>query len=232
MNSHMHKIFSTGILVAVAGCASTPTPPPTLQTGPDAEVTVDGLVRVDHAVVPVAYRKPDMDLSQYTRFMLDSVEVAYQRDPGNRRRSPMGGGGDNFALSPSQMETLKGMFQEAVVEALTKDDGYELTTESGPDVLRITASLIDLVVRVPTDLGGRQDVYTRSYGLVSLILELRDSQSGEILVRAGDRRDPTRGTSNHLAEVSPVFVRADMNRLFQYWADLMRERLDAFRGET
>ena len=144
----MHKIFSTGILVAVAGCASTPTPPPTLQTGPDAEVTVDGLVRVDHAVVPVAYRKPDMDLSQYTRFMLDSVEVAYQRDPGNRRRSPMGGGGDNFALSPSQMETLKGMFHEAVVEALTKDDGYELTTEPGPDVLRITASLIDLVVRV------------------------------------------------------------------------------------
>ena len=121
------------------------------------------------------------------------------------------------------------MFQEAVVEVLTQDDGYELTTEPGPDVLRITASLIDLVVRVPTEMTGRQDVYTRSYGLVTLVLELRDSQSGEILVRAADRRDPTRDTSASLASVNTALVRSDTNRLFRHWADLLRERLDAFR---
>ena len=130
----MYKVFSTGI--------------------PEAEVTVDGLVRVDNAVVPVAYRKPDMDLTPYTRFMLDPVEVAYQKDPGNRMRSGGAGTNDNFALSPSQMETLKGMFREAVVAALTNDDGYELTTEPGPDVLRIAASLVDLVVR-RADTAGR-----------------------------------------------------------------------------
>ncbi len=171
-----------------------------------------------------------MDLTPYTRFMLDPVEVAYQRDPGNRRRSGGAGANDNFALSPSQMETLKDLFQEAVVEALTKDDGYELMTEPGPDVLRITASLIDLVVRVPTERDGRQAMATQSYGLVTLILELRDSQSGEIFARAGDRRDPTRDTSAGLAEVSPTFMRSDTNRLFQHWADLLRERLDAFRA--
>ena len=148
MDSNLCKVFSMGLLVAAAGCASTP--PPTLQTGPDAEVTVDGLVRVDNAAVPVAYRKPDLDLTPYTRFMLDPVEVAYQKDPGNRRRSGVGGVDDNFAVSPSQMQTLKDMFQEAVVEALTEDGGYELTTAAGPDVVRIKASLIDLVVRVPT----------------------------------------------------------------------------------
>ncbi len=228
MNSHMLKVFSIAIVVAVAGCAST-TPPPTLQTGPEAEVTVDGLVRVDNAVVPVAYRKPDMDLTSYTRFMLDPVEVAYQKDPGNRMRSGVGAN-DNFALTPSQMETLKGMFREAVVAALTKDDGYELTTEPGPDVLRITAALVDLVVRVPTQRsGGRQRNFTRSYGLVTAVLELRDSQSGEILARAADRRDPTRDTSAGLAEVSPTFVRSDTRRLFEHWANLLRERLDALR---
>ncbi len=229
MNSHMLKVFSIAIVVAVAGCAST-TPPPALQTGPEAEVTVDGLVRVDNAVVPVAYRKPDMDLTPYTRFMLDPVEVAYQRDPGNRRQSGVAGANDNFALTPSQMETLKGMFRDAVVAALTKDDGYELTTEPGPDVLRITAALVDLVVRVPTQRGGgRQRNFTRSYGLVTAVLELRDSQSGEILARAADRRDPTRDTSPGLAEVSAAFVRSDTRRLFQYWAGLLRERLDALR---
>ena len=228
MNSHKSKVVSIGILVAIAGCAATP--PPTLQTGPEAEVTVDGLVRVDNAVVPVAYRKPDMDLTSYTRFMLDPVEVAYQRDPGNRTRSAVGGANDNFALTPSQMETLKSMFQEAVVAALTKGDGYELTTEPGPDVLRITAALVDLVVRVPTQRGGgRQRNFTRSYGLVTAVLELRDSQSGEILARAADRRDPTRDTSAGLAEVSATFVRSDTRRLFEHWANLLRERLDAFR---
>ncbi len=227
MNSHMCRVFSTGILVALAGCAATP--PPTLQTGPDAEVTVDGLVRMDNPVVDVAYHKPDMDLTPYTRVMLDPVEVAYQKDPGNRMRSTGAGANDNFALSPSQMETLKDMFREAVVEALTKDDGYELTTEPAPDVLRITASLIDLVVSVPTRSTGRQDMYARSYGLVTLILELRDSQSGEILARAGDRRDPTRQTSAGLARVSPTFIRSDVRRMFQYWGNLLRERLDAFR---
>jgi hypothetical protein len=228
MKSIVRGIFSLGLLALVSGCA-TATPPPTLQTGPDAEVTVDGLVRVDHAVLPLVWRKPDMDISSYTRFMVDPVEVAYQKDPGGRTGSMMAGGNANFALSRSQMESFRSRFQEAVVESLTKDNGYELTTEPGPDVLRITASLIDLVVKVPTERAGRQEVYSRSYGLVTLVLELRDSESGEILARAADRRDPTRNTDMRLAHVSPGLVRRDVDILFEHWADLLRERLDVFR---
>ena len=186
------------------------------------------MVRVDNAGVPVVYRKPDISLTPYKRFMLDPVEISFQKDPGGRRQSGIAGGPGNFALSKSQMETMRTLFTESIVEALTKDDGYELTTEPGPDVLRVTASLVDLVVSVPTETAGRQDVYTRSYGLVSLILELRDAESGEILVRAGDRRDPTRNTDVRLAQVNPVYVRADLTRLFGYWANLLRERLDVF----
>jgi hypothetical protein len=201
-----------------------------MQTGPDAEVTVDGLVRIDHSVLPVVYVKPEIDLTAYTRFMLDPVDVAYQKDPRGRTQSGGAGATDNFALTPSQMEDLKGMFQETVVEVLTEDDGYELTAEPGPDVLRITASLIDLVVAVPTEQGGRGGVYTTSYGLVTLILELRDSESGEILARASDRRDPTRTRgSRNMAEVSPTYVRSDVMTMFRRWADVLRERLDELR---
>jgi hypothetical protein len=191
---------------------------------------MEGLVRVDHSVVPIVYQKPDMDLTGYSRFMLDPVEVAYQKDPRGRTRAGFAGSDENFALTPRQMENFRGLFQEAVVEALTEDGGYELATEAAPDVLRIKASLIDLVVRVPTEGGGRGGVYTRSYYMVSLILELRDSESGEILVRAGDRRDPTRDIAGRLVEVSPVHVRADTEIMFRHWAELLRERLDAFRG--
>lgn len=227
MKTFIRGSFLAGILIAMVGCATGPTPPPTMQTGPDAETTIDGLVRVDNSRVPVVYWKPGMDLSPYKRFMLDPVEVAYKKDPGNLRQSGIAVSEANFALSPSQMESFRSMFQEVLVEALTRDNGYELVTEPGPDVLRISASLLDLVVRVPTAQSGRQNVYTRSFGEVSLILELRDSESGEILVRAGDRKDPTRNTDIYLTEVSVSMVRADTRRMFTYWANLLRERLDA-----
>jgi hypothetical protein len=229
MKSIVRGVFSIGILVVAWGCAST-SPPPTLQTGPQAEVSHDGLVRVDNAVLPVAYLKPNMDLKPYTRFMLDPVEVAYQKDPGNSSSPQIGVQSGNYSLSRSQMETMKEVFRESVVEALTEDNGYELTTEPGPDVLRISAALIDLVVSVPTEMGGRGGTYARSYGMVTLVLEVRDSQSGEIFARAADRRDPTRNTDIHLASVNPGLVRRDVTILFEYWADLVRERLDAVRA--
>ena len=222
-------LVTVGVLAGVAGCASTPAPP-TVQTGPEAEVTIDGLYRVDNSVVALAYVKPDLDLQPYTKLMLDPVSIAYQRDPGSRRSVQPGAGESNYALSPSQMEDLRSWFQEAVITALTKDDGYEFVGSPGPDVLRITADLVDLIVRVPTQrAGGRDRSYARSYGEVSLIMELRDSQSGEILVRAGDRRDPTGNTAQGLVEVRPAFVRADVKRMFDFWADLLRKRLDEVR---
>lgn len=226
MRASFLTIVTAGVL---AGCA-TASPPPSIQTGPDAEVTVDGLHRVDNSVMAIGYMKPDHDLRGYTAIMLDPVTVAYQRDPRGRRRITDPGTGDaNFALTRSQMETFKSQFQAAVVEALTKDDGYRIVDTPGPDVLRVTTELIDLVVRIPTDRGGRQRMFVASYGEVTLLVEARDSESGEILGRAADRMDPTRATTN-LVEVTPTSARADTNRLFQHWARIMRERLDALRG--
>ncbi|UCG88098.1 MAG: DUF3313 family protein [Gemmatimonadota bacterium] len=227
MKSALNAVTIAAILVGLAGCATTP--PPTVQMGPDAEVTVDGLHRVDNSVMALAWVKPDLNLQGYTKVMIDEVTVAYQKDPGSRRRDPYGTE-QNFALTPSQMTNLKSWFREAVVTALTKDDGYEIVDSPGPDVLHINADLIDLVVRVPTEGGlGRERTYTRSYGEVTLILELRDSESEEILARVADRRDPTRNTDTRLAEVTPTFVRSDTRRLFEYWADLLRQRVDEIR---
>ena len=83
MKSLLVSLVAAGTLAAMTGCASTP--PPTVQSGPEAEVTIDGLHRVDNSVMALAYVKPDLDLQPYTKLMLDPVSVAYQRDPGSRR---------------------------------------------------------------------------------------------------------------------------------------------------
>ena len=191
MRSSIMALVVTGVL---AGCATTP-PPPTIQTGPDAEITIDGLHRVDNSLAAVGYMKPDIDLRGYNAIMLDPVTITYQKDPGSRRTATaIGAGTPNFALTPSQMETLKSLFQEAVADALTEDNGYRIVDTPGPDVLRISADLIDLIVRIPTQpRAGRGSLFVTSYGVVSVIVEARDSESGEILARAADRRDPTTG---------------------------------------
>jgi len=216
------------VAVVLAGCATTPRP--TIQTGPDAEVTVDGLHRVDNSIVAVGYMKPDIDLRGYTAIMLDPVTVAYQKDPQGRRSAIVAGASPgNFALTPSQMGNLKSAFQQAVVEAFAESDEYRIVDTPGPDVLRISADLIDLIVRIPTQTGAaRSRAFVSSYGVVTLVVEVRDSESGEILARAADRMDPTRDTGN-LVEVSTTFVRSDVRRLFGYWAGIMRERLDDLR---
>lgn len=228
MKPRLLALVTVGVLAGLAGCATTP--PPTIQAGPSAEVTVDGLHRVDNSVMALGYMKPDLDLRHYTKIMLDPVTVAYQKDPGTRRTMQTGQE-LNFALRPSQMEDLKSWFQEAVVEALTEDDGYEIVETPAPDVLLITAELIDLIVRVPTqNNSGRTRSAARSYGEVTLIVEVRDSETGAILARAAERQDPTRTGGGSLTQVSSVFVRADTRALFQHWADLMRQRLDQVRA--
>ena len=228
MKSHLTFVTTAGMLVGLAGCASTP--PPTVQIGPDAEVTADGLVKVDNSVMQLAYVQPDLDLQPYTKLMLDDIVVAYKKDPEGRRRNSPGGVGDaNFALSPSQMEVLKSLFQEALVKEWTKDDGWEIVDAPGPDVMRISAYLIDLVVKSPTqNTAGRQQNFASSYAEVTAVLELHDSESEEILARVAERGDPASGGTD-LSSVSSAFVRGDLTRMFEYWTGLLRQRLDEVR---
>ena len=89
---------------------------------------------------------------------------------------------------------------------------------------------MDLIIAVPTqEVGGSTNRVARSAGAVTLVMEIRDSQSGEIIARVADRRDPSASGSGGMVRVSPQAVRADMRRLFESWAATLRERLDELR---
>ena len=216
-----------GALLALGACASSgPRPLPTYATGETAATTLDGLVQLDNTVFALGFAKPDLDLSPYTKFMLGDIVVAYERDPQGARTPGTAQG--NFEMSQRQIENFKELFREAIIEALTEDDGYPLVDEPGPDVLLITPSLVDLVVNVPVEMSGRNTVLTASYGEVTMIVDARDSETMEALARVADREDPTR-QGTFLVEVTPGFVRSDVQRMLRGWADIMRERLDQLR---
>ena len=230
MKSDVKRLTLVAALLAVGTTAAAQTPPPSAQTGPDAEITVDGLHRVDNSALAMVYVKPDLSLQDYSKVTLGAIRVAYQKDPGNRREARAGGMPEeaNFALSPTQMDELKSLYREALVKKLTEDGGYQLVDAPGPDVLHIEAYIIDLVIKVPTQVtAGRQPSAVGSYASVTAVLELYDSESQEILARVADRGDPTLSAS--YATVEPAFVRADLTRLFEYWAGLLRQGLDQIR---
>jgi hypothetical protein len=99
--------------IATTGCETTPVREPTIQTGPNTEVTVDGLHRVDNSKMALAYVKPDVKLSGYTKIMLDPVSVAYKTEPRGTGRMRTARRDSNFALSAEQTERMKRLFQEA-----------------------------------------------------------------------------------------------------------------------
>lgn len=229
MNSKLTTIAVIASTIAIAGCETTPAREPTIQAGPNAEVTVDGLHRVDNSKMALAYAKPDVDLGSYTKIMLDPVSIAYKKEPRGTGRMRTAHHESNFALTAKQTENMKSLFQESAVNALSSDNGYQIVSHPGPDVLRVRCALIDLVVTVPTEEpAGRSRTFAESYGAVTLVVELRDSETGEIFARVADREEP--GSNFGMTEVNRVTVSSDLKRLFKFWSGYLREGVDKVRS--
>jgi hypothetical protein len=214
---------------ALAGCRSDG--PPVLETGPNAEVTHDGLVRVRSSRFQYAWLKPDADFARYSQVMMDPVTVAYKRPPRETesRRNPDRG---NFALTSEQMAAMKRYFAEAFEKELATLENFTLVHAPGPGTLRVEASLIDLVVNVPTRPGPGSDlVFTTSAAQMTLVLELRDAITGEILARVADRRDTQSGSGavSDLTYSTPATNTGALRLLFKRWARILATRLDAIR---
>jgi hypothetical protein len=198
---------------------------PRIETGPDAEVTHDGLVRVQKSVVDAAWVKPTLDLTPYKKLMIVSQGVSFRKlepvsDFQARNES-------QFPVKEENKERLSRELKTAFEAELAKLDRYEIVNQPGPDVLLLVGAVIDVVSNIPPDIDsarfGRGGVYLTSIGDATLVIELRDSESGEILARAADRRA---AESPFAFEVNNVTAWTEVRRMASYWASLLRRRLE------
>jgi hypothetical protein len=202
---------------------------PRIDTGPDAEVTHDGLVRVQKSVVDAAWVKPTFDLTPYKKLMVVSQGIAFRKlepvsDFQARNES-------QFPVKEENKERLSRELKTAFETELGKLQRYELVSAPGPDVLLLVGTIIDVVSNIPPDIDsarfGRGGVYLTSVGEATLVMELRDSESGEILGRVADRRA---AESPFAFEVNTVTAWTEVRRLGSYWASLLRRRLEEIEG--
>jgi hypothetical protein len=206
-------------VLAVALCAACATETSTR----NLEVTHDGLERVHNSKVERAWVKPGVDFSQYTEVGLLDCFVAFRR---NWRMNHSG-------VRQRDMEritsTLSDEFRTVFTEVLEKG-GYPVVEETGDHVLLIRPAIIDLDVAAPqTSSGGRSDSFTASPGVMTLVLELYDSVSNEILARAIDRRRARNAGS--IRWTTAGTNRQAARRILRRWADLLVSRLDEVHGK-
>jgi hypothetical protein len=230
-NRRWVALAATALLAGttIGGCKSTKAP--VLESGPNAEITHDGLVRVRWSRFKYVWLKPNADFGRYSRVMMDPVSVGYKRPP----RQTEGGRNlnqGNFALSDHQMADMKRYFSEAFEKELGKLDNFTLADTVGPQTLRVEAAIIDLVVNVPTRPTGSDRVFTTSAAQMTLVMELRDSITGEILARVADRRDTQSGSGavSDLTYSTPASNAGAVRLLFKRWAQILATRLDAIHS--
>jgi hypothetical protein len=222
------SIFRTAVLglsaSIVIGCAATPG---TIDTSPEAEVTFDGLYPVKGGRMDQAWARKDLSAESYTKVMLQGVGVEY-RPGGETRRRPIGNTtSQHYAVTAEQRAHFESEMREAFMEELAKGENFEIVTEPGPDVLLVRGGLLDVVSFVPPEPIGNADIYLSTVGEASLILEMRDSISGAILVRAVDRR-AAEDSAHGFTRSNSVSNMVEFRRLARTWAGILRDGLDRF----
>ena len=202
------------LVLMLAGCV--------VNAPPVAERTPDGLVRVQSRQVDTVYAVPGVSLARYQRVMLDSVDLAFKLDWQKRHPEVSE---DDVTRIRSQGAAV---FYEIFSSALTRNDGYPLTSQPAPDVLRVTASITELDVASTLDSAGSKRMYVVNPSDLTLSMELRDSTTGALLVRAIDK-EKGRAVGN-LQVADAVSNSAEARRALEMWAGLLRGALDGARN--
>ena len=214
----------TAFSALLVGCAGSA---PTIDTSAEAEMTYDGLYPVKGGTADAAWARPDADISQYSKIMLQGVGIEYRPGGETGRLHDLSRGDDYFELTDKQKSRFKELMRETFLDELSKSEHFTIVSEAGPDVLLIRGGLIDVVSFVPPEPVGRSEIYLRSLGEATLVLEIRDSVSEAIIARAVDRR-AAEDMGGRLMQSNRAMNSSEVRSMARSWARLLRERLDTY----
>lgn len=185
----------------------------------------DGLVRQPGTRLDQVFLRPDAGIPAYRNIVLAPVQVQFARnwDPNRGSRSL------TRRLDPGDIAAIKDnlatMFQDIFREELTAG-GYQIVGEPGPETLLVVPAIVNLYITAPDNMApGRSRTYTANSGQMTLVLELRDSITGETLARVVDTRSG-RG-SGTMTITNRVTNTADARRAIRIWAQALRTGLDS-----
>lgn len=168
------------------------------------------------SVESTTYRTPEVTNVEYVQVATDADFGRYDR----LKAQPLGiYFPRSMTLPDEDNQRIRQIFRKAFIAKL---QGFEITNETGPDVMAVQASLIDMRSGgVMPSLRRGIDELARP-GKIVFLMEMNDSESGRTLARAADSASAPTFASEAGTDTDWASVEAAAER----WATLFRAFLD------
>lgn len=222
-------VAPVALLAALVGMGACSSAPPTIQSGPDAETTFDGLTLVDNTKMAKVWARSDIDLNGYTKLLPVITNVTYATVRHENTQMARRTNQENFALSDKEKQNFETSAAEVIAEEFAKSQKFTITDQPGEGVLVVRVEILDVASKVPADdFPGRQQVYVRTIGDAGLVLELYDAESKQILARAVDRQEFSY-PGDQMRLSSPFMNAAQVKNGLSRWASRLVQGLDSLK---
>jgi hypothetical protein len=196
----------------------------------DSDIILDNLHRVKNAQVGVAYLDPQADFGRFSKILLDPLDMS-RTEIIQPARTTSAVARRPTELTERNIETIQNAFADVFTRELEETGDYQVVSEPGPDVLRVSATITQIAPTAPGDspgtrTSGRVRVFTEGAGAMAIAFAFSDSETNEVLAVVKDARSgtPTWGVNNSVTNLS------DVRFIFGRWARMLRARLDIAHG--
>jgi hypothetical protein len=194
--------------------------------------TWDGLVEVKGKKLEAVYLLPDANFSRYSKVMLDPSQVAFQQDWRQNYNSQTISLANQITAQQVQQDIAEAEagLNKIFAEAFTKE-GYQIVSAPGPGVARIGVAVVDLSITAPQSESGFGANFAVDAGEATLVVEVRDSVTNQLLGRGLDRRAAGADEGDGFPR-NAVTNREDFKALFQTWAGIAAQGLTELRASS
>lgn len=176
---------------------------------------------------------PEVDFTQYDKILLGESEFQF-RDvgPAQKYRSSMRttASKQEFGIREEDREKFKQVVGEAFVKELSRSKKYDIVTDATPGTILLEGAVLDIVSHVPPELASaRSDVYLASVASVTLVLEMHDAVTGQVLAYVEERRkieQPGGRIDSFTMPANSVTVWSEVSRWARSSASRLRSALE------
>jgi len=191
--------------------------------------TWDGLEYRKTKGLDAVYVRPGVKFKAYRNLVLDPVQVAFDKnwDPNRDARGASG------RLSATDLQKIRDDMASEFLRIFGKElaaAGYDVVAKPTDDTLVVAAGLADVYINAPdTMTAGRTYTYTMNAGRMTLVMELRDGPTGQLLARVIDRHV---GRETGYAQLTTgVSNSAEFRRAVTAWAQRLVKGLNKLEGK-
>lgn len=201
-------IFLVVVSAGFMGCATTNE----RKSSDTSSTQSDGLVRVEPLRSGALFLHPEQDIDSYDTIRV--AELGIQYADGQR------------PLEPKQHEEVRKMLIRTVV-GIARTRGNQPATEPGPCTLDLHTFLVDLEFAESSNVGSQTRVID-SYGMVTVVTEIRDSTTGTPLLRYVRRR--SLGSGVQAGPLTPSLPR--LERTMRVIFEDMSNQIQKYRAKV